>query len=75
MSFQRQMRPDFISQYLLLTKASISPFYKIQIPFCRFTIFRVFPFSIQNSANRPKFTVFLNKKSKIWKYREFLAMF
>ena len=33
----------------VFVKASISPFYKIQIPFCRFTIFRVFPFSIKNS--------------------------
>ena len=57
------------------TKASISPFYKIQIPFYRFTIFRVFLFSIKNSTNRPKFTVFLNKKIKIWKSREFFAMF
>ena len=52
-------------------KASISVL-QIQIPFCRFTIFRVFPFSIKNSTNRPKFTVFLNKKIKIWKSREFL---
>ena len=53
-------------------KASISPFYKIQIPFCRFTIFCVFLFSIKNSTNRPKFTVFLNKQIKIENLGNFL---
>ena len=53
-------------------KASISPFYKMQIPFCRFTIFRVLPLiSFKNSTNRPKFTVFFEKKFEIGKSRNF----
>ena len=52
-------------EYLLLPKLK-SVFYKIQIPFCRFTIF------LKNITNRPKFTIFLKKKMKIGNSREFL---